>query len=74
MSFETNKEQLLSSTKDLMREWRNVKQDWNDKKADEFERKFIQLIDSQVNHAFEAIDTITAMYNEARRDCSKDRG
>ena len=71
MSFETNKQQLLACTKDLMREWRSVKQDWNDKKADEFEKKFINLIESQVSHAFEAIDTITQMYNEARRDCSK---
>lgn len=72
MSFETNKEQLLSCTKDLMREWHTVKEDWDDKKADEFEKKFIHMIESQVKSASAAIDTISEMYGKARKECSND--
>ena len=61
--------QLMSLTKDLLREWNDTRQVWQDAKAQEFERTYLVDLESSVNRALYGIEKLDAMLTKIRRDC-----
>jgi uncharacterized protein YukE len=67
MTGAQNRLQLL--TRDLISAWRETKQDWKDAKAQEFESRFIDELNSAVNAAVTNIETLERTLKQIHDDC-----
>ncbi len=61
--------QLMTLTKDLLREWERTREDWRDEKADEFEREYLRDLESSVNRSLHVIDRLDRLVTKVRKDC-----
>lgn len=69
MSLTTNQAQLVAQTKDLMRNWDHARGLWRDQKCGEFERLFMQDIESGVTNAVNVIRDLEEIVQRVKRDC-----
>lgn len=63
---------LAGLTKELHAEWANTKQYWNDAKAIEFEKLFLDELFNGVNQAINNIDTLERILHKIHEDCEPD--
>ncbi len=69
MSLNSNRASLAAMTKELARQWQETKHFWNDSKAQEFEKKYIEELFSSVDTAMAVIDQLEKVTTKIRRDC-----
>lgn len=69
MSIVANRTRLESSTQQLMNQWRQTKEYWQDAKAAEFERRYLDELLNGVNVAVGAIEELEKVVSKIRTDC-----
>lgn len=69
MSLNSSRASLGAITKQLAKEWQETKFHWNDSKAQEFEKKYIEELFSSVDTALAVIDQLDKVTTKIRKDC-----
>ncbi len=60
---------LGKQIKQLQTVWSRTHVDWDDANAREFEERFLQPLERDVRFAVSAMDHMTSMMAQAKRDC-----
>ncbi len=60
---------LTVLTKDLLRYWKETRQFWQDRKAEDFERNYLKELEPSVRRAVDAMEKLEAIFAKVRRDC-----
>jgi hypothetical protein len=60
---------LMTLSKDLRAAWAETRQHWSDAKSLEFEKRFLDELNSGVNQAISSIDALERVLNKVRDDC-----
>jgi hypothetical protein len=60
---------LNALTKELLAEWANTKQYWRDAKADEFEKRHLDDLQSAVNIACANLEPLERALKQIHSDC-----
>ncbi len=61
---------LMTLTRELLSAWGETRQDWRDDKALEFEKRFLDELNSAVNAAATNIDALERTLKQIRDDCN----
>jgi hypothetical protein len=69
MDTNTNRARLAALTKDLLLRWEETRAHWQDAKAAEFEREYIEELITSVDAAVAAADKLGPMLRQIRSDC-----
>ncbi len=69
MNFQTGKQQLLDSNKQLKNNWAKVKEIWQDEKSEQFYKTYVLQLERQMKAAMDSIDEIDAIFKEIQKDC-----
>lgn len=72
MSIVANRTRLESATQQLMIQWRNTKEYWQDAKASEFEQKYLDELLSGVSVAVAAMEELEKLATKVRSDCESE--
>ena len=64
-----SRNRLVSLTRELLAEWENTKQYWNDSKSAEFEKRFLDELRSGVNAAVTNIESLERILSKIHDDC-----
>ena len=64
-----SRNRLVSLTRELLSEWENTKQYWNDSKSTEFEKRFLDELRSGVNAAVTNIESLERILSKIHDDC-----
>lgn len=64
-----SRNRLVSLTRELLAEWENTKQYWNDSKSTEFEKRFLDELRSGVNAAVTNIESLERILSKIHDDC-----
>ncbi len=62
--------QLAKSYKDLMMRWNEAKLSWNDVRAEEFEKKYLEQFEMDMRMAAGAMDQMAVLLSTIRNECS----
>ena len=60
---------LILLTRELMAAWGETKAHWNDAKSSEFEKRFLDELNSSVNAAVTHIDSLEQILRKIHADC-----
>lgn len=60
---------LMSLTKELVRDWEQTKQFWNDDKSREFEKLFINELVTGAGQATNSMEILEQVLNKVRSEC-----
>ncbi|NOS72163.1 MAG: hypothetical protein HOP33_19835 [Verrucomicrobia bacterium] len=60
---------LVALTRELLNEWENTRQYWNDAKSSEFEKRFLNELQSGVNAAVTNIESLERILSKIHNDC-----
>ena len=71
MNFQTSKQQLLESGKQMKNKWSKLKEVWQDQKSDQFYKSYIQQLERQMKVAVDSIDEIDELFKNIQKDCFK---
>jgi len=71
MSVQSSRAAIAKSVKDLHMLWLTTRGSWDDPVADEFERRFLEVIANDFRPAGSAMDHIGNLIAQMRRDCSE---
>ena len=69
MNFQTPKQQVLDSNKQLRNNWTKVREIWQDEKSDQFYKTYILQLERQMKAAMDSIDEIDELFKEIQKDC-----
>jgi thymidylate synthase len=69
MSLAAHKTRLTSVSQELFNRWRETQHYWRDAKAQEFERVYIEELNSSVNTAAGVIDQLDRIIAKIKTDC-----
>lgn len=69
MSLRTSGNQLAALTKDLLVQWEETKAHWQDAKSEEFQRKYLEELQSNVDNAVIVIEQLDKLISKIRNDC-----
>lgn len=69
MSVSNNGKAILAATRELNRKWQETRNAWRDSKAEEFERKYLADLISEVERSIPALEELDRAITEARRAC-----
>ena len=69
MNLNANKARLSAATQQLLVEWNQTRERWNDIKCQEFEQKYIDKLRASVGAATEVIEQLEKLVNKIRNDC-----
>jgi hypothetical protein len=64
-----SRNRLVSLTRELLSEWENTRQYWNDSKSTEFEKRFLDELRSGVNAAVTNIESLERILSKIHDDC-----
>jgi hypothetical protein len=64
-----SKSRLVGATKELSLHWNQTKNQWRDAKSREFERRYIQELQVNVDKAVAVIEMLDEVLNKVRKDC-----
>ncbi len=64
-----NQGRLIGLTRDILLEWTETKNYWNDAKSDEFERRFMSELSVHVNRAVLVLEQMDELLQKVRKDC-----
>ena len=60
---------LVLLTRELLSAWGETRQDWRDEKAVEFEKRFLDELNTSVNAAVTNIDSLERILKQIHTDC-----
>lgn len=60
---------LTKSTRELLLRWQDTKANWQDAVADQFEKKYLEMLEKDVKTAVGAMDQMAALLSRIRNDC-----
>jgi len=69
MSLNASRGRLAALTKNLVGRWYDTKDKWKDRKADEFEQKYINDLTDNVTSALAVIEKLDETLTKIRKDC-----
>jgi phage shock protein A len=69
MSMISSKARLGAATKELSTKWQETKEHWHDAKSQEFERKYLEDLQTSVDTAAGVMDQLDKLINKIRSDC-----
>ncbi len=69
MSVRATRTQIATLTQQLMVHWKETRESWRDQKGQEFESRYLELLEAHVTAANSAMETLDAVITRARRDC-----
>ncbi|MCM8541306.1 MAG: hypothetical protein NE328_13625 [Lentisphaeraceae bacterium] len=69
MNFQSGRQQLLDSSKQLSYRWSKVREVWQDQKADSFHKNYIQNLERQLKASLDSINEIDEIFKEIQKDC-----
>lgn len=69
MSMGAGMARMERARKDLLADWQRTRQSWRDTMADRFEKTYLEPTDADVRQTVEAMEQLSAMLEQARRDC-----
>jgi hypothetical protein len=64
--------QLAKGIKELLSRWAETKGDWDDSVSQNFEKRFLIMLEMDVRSATSAMDSMAQILAAVRRDCSDD--
>jgi len=70
VSLSTGRYQLYSSLETLRLHWEEVRPRWNDAVRQDFEEQYWDQVEPRVNAALAAMDRLTQVLGQLRRECS----
>jgi uncharacterized protein YukE len=69
MNIRTSAGTLQEALKELMARWENVRGQWQDAKAQEFEQQYFEKLPELIRNSVNLMDDIDAVTQKLRRDC-----
>ena len=69
MSLNSTRTRLSALTKQLSLRWSETREHWQDAKAAEFEKRFLEELFNRVNVAAASIEELDRALTKIRRDC-----
>ena len=69
MNISSSGKLVLSATKELWLRWEETKNYWQDAKADEFERRYLLELQSNVDRALPIFSDLDKLISKVRSDC-----
>ncbi len=60
---------IVGLTRELLNKWNQSKESWRDVKALEFEKKFMDELESSASHASSGIDNLERIILNIRNEC-----
>jgi len=69
MSLGVSKTRLSAITRELVNQWQLTKDYWQDAKAQEFERQYIELLTNNVEKAVTVMEDLDKLLTKIRNDC-----
>jgi hypothetical protein len=60
---------LNALTRDLANRWRMTKASWGDRKAEEFEHKYLDELNASVDRAVQVIEQLERLAHKIKNDC-----
>jgi uncharacterized protein YukE len=69
MSMGGSSKAILAATRDLANRWNQVKEEWRDAKAAEFEQQFLSELLASAERAAAMLDELDKTLEIARRQC-----
>ena len=71
MSARASAVKLTKSTKVLLQSWDQVKNFWQDRKSQEFEKEYIESLPDDISAAVRVIEELDKIITKAHRDCEE---
>lgn len=69
MNLQSDKSVLMKVSKDLKTSWDQVKDSWHDVKSQEFERNYLEPLQSNITMAVAVIEKLDKLLTKVRKDC-----
>jgi hypothetical protein len=69
MNLQSDKSILLKVSKDLAVHWEQTKDSWQDAKSQEFERNYLEPLQSNITMAISVIEKLDKLLTKVRKDC-----
>lgn len=69
MSINVARNLLTSAHKELNAHWSEVREQWSDAKADQFEQEYLSPLEPAVRSALTAMERMGEVLEKARREC-----
>lgn len=69
MNLQSDKSILLKVSKDLAVSWAQAKDSWHDVKSQEFERNYLEPLQSNITMAVSVIEKLDKLLTKVRKDC-----
>lgn len=69
MGVHESRGNLAKAFKELMLRWADTRASWNDVRAEEFEKQYLQQLESDLRTTGSAMDQMGVLLSQARRDC-----
>ena len=60
---------LSALTRELLNQWRMTKATWRDRKAEEFEHKYLEELNASVDLAVQTIEQLERLAAKIKSDC-----
>lgn len=69
MNLQSDKAILMKVSKDVAASWDQVKGAWRDVKSQEFERNYLEPLQSNITMAVSVIEKLDKLLTKVRKDC-----
>ncbi|HYO11534.1 MAG TPA: hypothetical protein VER17_21400 [Tepidisphaeraceae bacterium] len=69
MGVHESRGNLAKAFKELMLRWADTRASWDDVRAEEFEKQYLQQLESDLRTTGSAMDQMGVLLSQARRDC-----
>lgn len=69
MSLNSTRSRLLMLTKQLSIRWNETREHWQDAKAADFEKRYLEELFNRVNVTGASLETLDQALTKLRRDC-----
>jgi len=69
MSLQSSRTRLTALTKQLAVRWQETREHWQDAKADEFEKRYLDELFGRVNTTAQSLEELDRVLAKLRQDC-----
>ncbi|HWF19218.1 MAG TPA: hypothetical protein VG754_08120 [Verrucomicrobiae bacterium] len=69
MSLRASGNQLAALTKELLLQWDDTKSYWKDSKSGEFEKKYLEELQANVDSTVVVVEQLDKLMTKIRKDC-----
>lgn len=69
MSLSSGRNRLSAAFKDLMAQWGQTREKWDDPMSQEFETTFLAMLEAKLRNTLTAMEKLETLLAKARREC-----